>query len=74
MITKGNLTGGMLVVEGYILIRVDVQGTVWNLAAIVWKTVFAGLKIFKYPGIAYVALLVAYDNHTIKSYPTYSSE
>ena len=60
MITKGNLTGGMLVVEGYILIRVDVQGTVWNLAAIVWKTVFAGLKVlFKYPGIAYVALLVA---------------
>ena len=59
MITKGNLTGGMLVVEGYILIRVDVQGTVWNLAAIVWKTVFASLKIFKYPGIAYVALLMA---------------
>ena len=60
MITKGNLTGGMLVVEGYILIRVDVQATVWNLAAIVWKTTaFAGLKVFKYPGIAYVALLVA---------------
>ena len=40
-----NLTGGMLVVVGNVVIRVNILGAVWNLAPIVGKTILSRVNI-----------------------------
>jgi len=46
---KPTAIGGMLVVVGYVVIRVNKLGAVWNLAPIVGETIFARDNI-SWPG------------------------
>ena len=48
-VIKCNLTGGMLVVVGYVVIWVNKLGAVWNLAPIVGETILARNNI-TWPG------------------------